>query len=292
MNTSISNTKMLDNVITILENIKQNKALDDNDDFKSLMSKVTAVAMNGPKKVVKKKKGSNPYTDFVKAKMPELKDSPKGETFKTIGEMWKGHKETEPFIQKTINKPKIVENSKDSNDPMPKLKKTSAYNEFVKVKMPELKDSPKGETFKTIGEMWKGHKETEPFIQKTINKPKIVENSKDSNDPMPKLKKTSAYNEFVKVKMPELKDSPKGEKFKIIGEMWKEYKETNPINSVAQKTTNKPKIVENRKDSNNPIPKLKASTYNEFVKANIPEQKNAPRISKFKIISEMWKTYK
>ena len=92
-----TNTEMLANVMALLENIKLNDELDNHNDFKKLMSKVTTAAMKGSNKVVvKQKKTSNPYTDFVKAKMPELKDAPKGEKFKLIGEMWQAHKAANP----------------------------------------------------------------------------------------------------------------------------------------------------------------------------------------------------
>jgi hypothetical protein len=105
MITPTTNTEMLANVMVLLGNIKLNEELDNHDDFKKLMSKVTTAAMKGSSKVVvKQKKGSNPYTDFVKAKMPELKDAPKGEKFKLIGEMWKLHKESHPVEPKTSKK--------------------------------------------------------------------------------------------------------------------------------------------------------------------------------------------
>ena len=75
------------------------------------MSKVTTAAMKGSNKVVvKQKKTSNPYNDFVKAKMPELKDAPKGEKFKLIGEMWKTHKAANP------EEPKAADNASDNED--------------------------------------------------------------------------------------------------------------------------------------------------------------------------------
>jgi hypothetical protein len=99
-----TNTEMLANVMALLENIKLNDELDNHNDFKKLMSKVTTAAMKGSNKVVvKQTKTSNPYTDFVKAKMPELKDTPKGEKFKLIGEMWQAHKAANPEEPKAPN---------------------------------------------------------------------------------------------------------------------------------------------------------------------------------------------
>ena len=101
-----TNTEMLANVMALLENIKLNDELDNHNDFKKLMSKVTTAAMKGSNKVVvKQKKTSNPYTDFVKAKMPELKDAPKGEKFKLIGEMWQAHKAANPVEPKAPKAP-------------------------------------------------------------------------------------------------------------------------------------------------------------------------------------------
>jgi hypothetical protein len=59
------------------------------------------------------RKLQNPYTDFVKAKMPELKDAPKGEKFKLIGEMWKAHKAANPVEPKA---PKVADNASDNED--------------------------------------------------------------------------------------------------------------------------------------------------------------------------------
>ena len=104
-----TNTEMLANVMALLENIKLNDELDNHNDFKKLMSKVTTAAMKGSNKVVvKQKKTSNPYNDFVKAKMPELKDAPKGEKFKLIGEMWQAHKAANPVEPKAPKVPKVA----------------------------------------------------------------------------------------------------------------------------------------------------------------------------------------
>ena len=114
-----TNTEMLANVMALLENIKLNDELDNHNDFKKLMSKVTTAAMKGSNKVVvKQTKTSNPYTDFVKAKMPELKDAPKGEKFKLIGEMWKAHKAhkaANPEEPKAPKAPK-ADNASDNED--------------------------------------------------------------------------------------------------------------------------------------------------------------------------------
>jgi len=110
-----TNTEMLANVMALLENIKLNDELDNHNDFKKLMSKVTTAAMKGSNKVVvKQKKTSNPYTDFVKAKMPELKDAPKGEKFKLIGEMWQAHKAANPEEPKA---PKVAKVAKAPKAP-------------------------------------------------------------------------------------------------------------------------------------------------------------------------------
>jgi ABC-type dipeptide/oligopeptide/nickel transport system ATPase component len=119
---TFSNTEMLANVIAILEHIKLNEELDNHDNFKKLMTKVTNAAMKGNNKVVvKQKKTSSAYNDFVKAKMPELIDAPKGEKFKLISEMWKAHKATnEPKVTnepKTDKKPKADKEPKDNKKP-------------------------------------------------------------------------------------------------------------------------------------------------------------------------------
>jgi hypothetical protein len=111
--TTLTNTEMLNNLMGLLEKMKLNDELDNHDDFQKLISKATLAAMKGSTKViVKQKKGSNPYTDFVKAKMLELKDAPKGSKLKLIGEMWKAHKAAiDPMEIDVIAKTKATKKS-------------------------------------------------------------------------------------------------------------------------------------------------------------------------------------
>jgi len=101
MTTVTTNAELLNNLIVILENIKTKinsdadlKADLNCDDFKKVIEKATDSAMNGSINIVvnKKKKASNAYTEFVKAKMIELKDQPKGSKLKFIVELWKEQK--------------------------------------------------------------------------------------------------------------------------------------------------------------------------------------------------------
>jgi hypothetical protein len=107
-------TELLDSVIAIIEKIKLNDDVSSHADFKKLMTAVTTSAMKGNTTlVVKQKKASTAYNDFVKAKMPELKDKPMGEKFKLIGEMWAEHKaanknDESPVAAAPIKKEKAV----------------------------------------------------------------------------------------------------------------------------------------------------------------------------------------
>ena len=101
------------------------------------MSKVTTAAMKGSNKVVvKQTKTSNPYTDFVKAKMPELKDAPKGEKFKLIGEMWQAHKAANPVEPKATKEPKAPKATKEPKAP-------KATKEPKAPKVPKAPKAPK-----------------------------------------------------------------------------------------------------------------------------------------------------
>ena len=120
--TTLSNTEMINNVVAILEHIKNNDELDNHDNFKSLMNKVTTAAMKGNKMIVVKQKKdmSTPYTDFVKAKMSEVKDLPKDQKFKRIGEMWKAYKAAngnEPKAVKAVKSPKEPKAVKEPKEP-------------------------------------------------------------------------------------------------------------------------------------------------------------------------------
>jgi len=108
-------TELLDSVIAIIEKIKLNDDVSSHADFKKLMTAITTSAMKGNTTlVVKQKKASTAYNDFVKAKMPELKDKPMGEKFKLIGEMWAEHKaaanknDESPVAAAPIKKEKAV----------------------------------------------------------------------------------------------------------------------------------------------------------------------------------------
>jgi hypothetical protein len=94
MDTPLTNTQMLDNVVAILSHIKLNDELDNHDNFKQLMIKAINAAMEGNKTVVvkQKKNKSTPYTEFVKANMSKVAHLPKDQKFKEIAIMWKDFK--------------------------------------------------------------------------------------------------------------------------------------------------------------------------------------------------------
>jgi hypothetical protein len=90
-----SNTEIINNLIVILENMKDNNETDNHDNIKKILSKAITASMTGNDLGVKKQKKSNPYIDFIKDTMPKLQDTPKGCKLKVIREMW--------IIQKAFN---------------------------------------------------------------------------------------------------------------------------------------------------------------------------------------------
>ena len=94
--TTLTNKQMLNNVMTIIKKMD----ISEEDDFKKEMNKVINKAMKDKTTVKKTKepkeaKYLTPYQQFVKDKMPEVKDQyePK-ERMKAIAELWKKHKES------------------------------------------------------------------------------------------------------------------------------------------------------------------------------------------------------
>ena len=93
--TTITNTQMLDNLITILNKME----ITDDDDFKKTMNNAIKNAMNNKTKTTKIKANKEPkeptaYQLFVKEKMEKVKDKfPPKERMKEIAKMWKEKKE-------------------------------------------------------------------------------------------------------------------------------------------------------------------------------------------------------
>ena len=94
--TTLTNEQMLNNVMTIIKKMDINE----DDDFKKEMHKVINKAMKDKTTVKKTKepkedKELTPYQQFVKDKMPEVKEKydPK-ERMKAIAELWKEQKES------------------------------------------------------------------------------------------------------------------------------------------------------------------------------------------------------
>ena len=91
--TTLTNEQMLNNVMTIIKKMDINE----DDDFKKEMNKVINKAMKDKTTVKKTKepKELTPYQQFVKDKMPEVKEKydPK-ERMKAIAELWKEQKES------------------------------------------------------------------------------------------------------------------------------------------------------------------------------------------------------
>ena len=92
--TTITNTQMLDNFITILNKME----ITDDDDFKKTMNNAIKNAMKNKTKTTKIKANKEPkeptaYQLFVKEKMEKVKDKfPPKERMKEIAKMWKEEK--------------------------------------------------------------------------------------------------------------------------------------------------------------------------------------------------------
>jgi len=94
--TTLTNEQMLNNVMTIIRKMD----ISEEDDFKKEMHKVINKAMKDKTSVKKTKELKEPkeltsYQQFVKDKMPEVKEkfNPK-DRMKAIAELWKEHKES------------------------------------------------------------------------------------------------------------------------------------------------------------------------------------------------------
>ena len=94
--TTLTNEQMLNNVMTIIRKMDINEE----DDFKKEMYKAINKAMKDKTTVKKTKepkepKELTPYQQFVKDKMPEVKEkyNPK-DRMKAIAELWKEQKES------------------------------------------------------------------------------------------------------------------------------------------------------------------------------------------------------
>ena len=100
--TTLTNEQMFNNVMTIIRKMN----ISEEDDFKKEMHKVINKAMNDKTIVKKTKEPKEPkepkeakvltaYQQFVKDKMPEVKEkfNPK-DRMKAIAELWKEHKES------------------------------------------------------------------------------------------------------------------------------------------------------------------------------------------------------
>ena len=94
--TTLTNEQMLNNLMTIIRKMD----IGEEDDFKKEMNKVINKAMKDKTTVKKTKepkadKKLTDYQQFVKDKMPEMKEKfdPK-DRMKAIAELWKEHKES------------------------------------------------------------------------------------------------------------------------------------------------------------------------------------------------------
>jgi len=92
--TTITNTQMLDNLTVILNKME----ITNDDDFKKTMNNAIKNAMNNKQKSTKIKankeaKAPTVYQQFVKDKMPEVKDKfPPKERMTEIARLWKEEK--------------------------------------------------------------------------------------------------------------------------------------------------------------------------------------------------------
>ena len=90
--TTLTNEQMFKKVIILIKKLE----ISENDDFDTEMNKVIEKAKKGkPSKKTKEDKVLTPYQQFVKDKMPEVKEKydPK-DRMKAIAELWKEQKES------------------------------------------------------------------------------------------------------------------------------------------------------------------------------------------------------
>jgi hypothetical protein len=146
MDTPLTNTQMLDNVVAILSHIKLNDELDNHDNFKQLMIKAINAAMEGNKTVVvkQKKNKSTPYTEFVKANMSKVAHLPKDQKFKEIAIMWKDFKAANWNVPGAVKKEPVVKAVKA-------VKEVKAPTKAATKKEPKpVKEPTKAATKKTV----------------------------------------------------------------------------------------------------------------------------------------------
>lgn len=143
---ALTNTQVIDNLIALLEKVKNNDSIDDVPDIKKLLTKLNNKAIKGKTIIVIKTKETqedtenNPVTKkkltdyqlFVKEKMPELKKfgTPSNERFSKIAEMWN---EFNPKKDKEPKKPKEPKEPKKPKE----TKEPKKLNESKKPKGPK-----------------------------------------------------------------------------------------------------------------------------------------------------------
>ena len=125
---ALTNTQVIDNLIALLEKVKNNDSIDDVPDIKKLLTKLNNKAIKGKTIVVIKsqedkenkpvntEKKLTAYQLFVKEKMAELKDSdiPSNERFSKVAEMWN---ELNPKKDKQLKEPKEPKKPKELKEP-------------------------------------------------------------------------------------------------------------------------------------------------------------------------------
>jgi len=128
---ALSNVEIADNIINLLNKVKENEAFNDTIDKKEqtkLFNKIVKAGIKGQTKINIKtfKKEPNEYNTFIKDMMPTVKqDNPNlssSEIFKIIGALW------------TKDHPKKPKNTKATDNTTDNTKETDNTNDNTKTK--------------------------------------------------------------------------------------------------------------------------------------------------------------
>jgi len=197
-----SNTEIANNIINLLNKVKENEAFDDNIDKKEqikLFNKIVKAGIKGQTKINIKsfKKEPSKYNIFVREIMPSVKEENPNlsgaERFKLIGPLW-----TKDHPKETYKKDK-TDNIKETD----KTKKTDNIKETDKTKKTDnIKETKKTDNIKET-------KETDN-IKETKETDNIEETDKTDNiEETDKTKETDKIEETDKTKNPNKKKQPK-----------------------------------------------------------------------------------
>jgi histidyl-tRNA synthetase len=122
---ALSNLEIADNIINLLNKVKDNEAFNDTIDKKEqckLFNKIVKAGIKGQTKINIKtfKKEPNKYNNFIKDMMPSVKqDNPRlssSEIFKIIGALWTKDHPKKPKKTDNTKEPDNTDNTKEPDN--------------------------------------------------------------------------------------------------------------------------------------------------------------------------------